>query len=126
MPYAYANEYFTAVTDGSFVVPCDPRNKDWQAIQASGEQIAPYAPPPLPPVTCQLWQLQAVMTPDQWAAAQGAVAALGDPAVSAFFAHGTSVIPENSATLISLGAAIGLSASQVAALVRQGSKVSIP
>ena len=30
----------------------------------------------VPPFTCQLWQLQAVMTPEQWAAAQKAIAVL--------------------------------------------------
>ena len=32
-------------------VPCDPANKDFQAIVESGEPIAPYEPPPeAPPV----------------------------------------------------------------------------
>jgi hypothetical protein len=35
-------------------VPCDPANAEYQAIEASGEPIAPYVPPPVPspqPVT---------------------------------------------------------------------------
>jgi predicted DsbA family dithiol-disulfide isomerase len=66
------------------------------------------------------------MTPTQWTAVQAAVTTLGNAAVSAFFAHGTNVIPSNSTTLLSLGAAIGLSAGQVTALVAQASTVSIP
>ncbi len=125
------------LTAGSFVIrdadhaniPDDPRNADWQAYQAWLAAVntpTPYTPPPAPPAVCQLWQLQAVMSAAQWTAAQNAVAALNNPAVSAFFAHGTNVIPANSTTLLSLGAAIGLSAVQVAALVEQASAVSIP
>jgi hypothetical protein len=66
------------------------------------------------------------MTAAQWTAAQAAVAALNNPAVSAFFAHGTNVIPANSATLLSLGTALGLSAAQITALVTEAAAVSIP
>jgi len=86
----------------------------------------PASIPPAPVPTCQLWQLQAAMTPAQWSAAQAAVTALNNPAVSAFFAHGTNVIPANSTTLQSLGATIGLTAAQVTALVTQAAAVSIP
>lgn len=79
-----------------------------------------------PAPSCQLWQLQAVMTAPQWSAAQAAVTALNNPAVSAFWAHGTNVIPASSTTLIALGAAIGLSVDQVTALVQQAAAVSIP
>ena len=55
-----------------------------------------------------------------------AVAALDNPAVSAFFAHGTNVIPANSTTLVSLGTAIGLTSDQVTVLVQEASAISIP
>ena len=64
--------------------------------------------------------------PAQWTAAQTAVAALDNPAVSAFFAHGTNVIPANSTTLVSLGTAIGLTSDQVTVLVQEASAISIP
>jgi hypothetical protein len=66
------------------------------------------------------------MTPAQWTAAQNAVTALNDPALSAFFDQGTDVIPANSTTLISLGEAIGLTADQITALVQQAAAISIP
>ena len=93
---------------------------------AAGNTPSSCAPPPSPVPTCQLWQLQAVMTAAQWTAAQNAVAALNNAAVSAFFAHGTNVIEANSTTLLSLGTAIGLTAAQVTALVQQASVLSIP
>jgi hypothetical protein len=86
----------------------------------------PAAAPVAPTPSCQLWQLEVVMTAAQWAAAQAAITALNNPAVSAFFAHGTNVIPASSTTLQSLGATIGLSADQVTALVTQAAAVSIP
>ena len=114
--------------DGA-TVPCDPRNCDWQTYQAwlaAGNAPNP-APAPIAPVpSCALWQLQAVMTPDQWTAVTSAVVAVNSPAVSAFFAHGTNVIPANSTTLLALGTAIGLTAAQVTALVAQASAVAIP
>jgi len=114
--------------DGASIPP-DFRNADFQQYLvwlAAGNTPTPYTPQPTPVPTCQLWQLQAVMTAAQWTAAQNAVAALDNPAVSAFFAHGTNVIPANSTTLAQLGTAIGLTAAQVTALVQQASAESIP
>jgi hypothetical protein len=114
-------------SDGASV-PIDANNADgreYLAFQAAGKTPAPYEPPVAVPA-CQLWQLQAVMTAAQWTAVQNAVAALNNPAVSAFFTHGTNVIPADSKTLISLGEAIGLTAGQATALVEQASTVSIP
>ena len=96
------------------------------AAIGAGLVVAPYTPPPPPVPTCQLWQLQAVMTAAQWTAAQSAVAALNNTAVSAFFAHGTNVIPANSTTLLSLGETMGLTADQITALVAQAAAVTIP
>lgn len=84
--------------------------------------LAAQAPQP----TCYLWQLQAVLSPSQWAAVQAAVAAANNAALTAFAAHGNNLIPANSTTLISLGAAIGLTADQVKAIVIQASAVAIP
>lgn len=89
--------------------------------------VAPILPTPPPPVpSCQLWQLQAVMTAAQWSAAQSAVDALNNPAVTAFFAHGTNVIPANSVTLLQLAETLGMTAEQISALVAQAALVSIP
>jgi hypothetical protein len=110
-------------------VPADPGNVDWQAYElwlAAGNAPAPAPSPPPPVPSCALWQLQAVMTPAQWTAVQSAVAALANPAVSAFFAHGADVVPADSTTLLSLGASIGLGADEVTTLVSQGVAVSIP
>lgn len=120
-----------AVFDGVVMHNIDLRVPSFYSEQlnawiAAGNEPTPYTPPPALPPTCQLWQLQAVMTAAQWTAVQNAIVALNNPAVSAFFAHGTNVIPANSTTLISLGAAIGLTADQVTALVQQASAVSIP
>lgn len=118
----------TRDSDGASIPP-DIGNTDWQAYQAwlgAGNSPTSASIPPAPVPSCALWQLQAVMTAAQWTAVANAVTALNDPAVSAFFAHGTNVIPANSTTLQSLGAAIGLSADQVTTLVRQANAVVIP
>lgn len=86
----------------------------------------PLDPPPPPPPSCLLWQLQAVLTPAQWTAVQTAIAALNNPAVTAFMQHGTNVIPANSTTFLSIAATIGLTAEQATALVKQANTISIP
>ena len=83
------------------------------------------APPPGVP-SCMLWQLEAILTPTQWSQVQSAVAAMNNPALTAFAAHGSNFIPANSTTLIALGAAIGLTPAQVTALVEQASAIVIP
>lgn len=126
--WVVTGQVLSAMIDGVALasIPADPGNADYRAVLASGETIEAAPTPPAAVPTCALWQLQAVMTNAQWTAAQAAVAAIGNPALSAFFAHGTNVIPANSTTLISLGATLGLSADQVTALVAAGAEVAIP
>jgi hypothetical protein len=76
--------------------------------------------------SCMLWQLEAVLTPEQWSGVQVAVTAMNNPTVTAFMAHGSNFIQANSTTLIQLGAAIGLTPDQVTALVEKASAVIIP
>jgi len=86
-------------------------------------------PPPPPPAgvpSCMLWQLQAVLTPDQWTQVLAVVAGMNNPTLTAFAQHGSNFIPANSTTLIELGAAIGLNPDQVTALVEQASAIVIP
>jgi hypothetical protein len=125
-------ETYTFTENGSVIrgsdkayIPNDPGNADWQAYLASGIVATPYVAP-APVYQCCLWQLQAVMTSAQWSAVQAAIASLNNVAVSAFFQHGTNVIPSNSTTLLQLGQAINLTAEQVTALVQQASAVVIP
>ena len=129
-------ETYTLQPGGSLIrgsdqalIPPDPANRDYRAYLAwvaAGNTATPYVAPPAAPPTCQLWQLQSVMTTNQWTQVQAAVAALANPAITAFFQHGTNVIPANSTTLVALGAQIGLTADQVTTLVQQASQVSIP
>jgi len=127
----YSFDAFGGLVRGSdtATVPRDPLNVDFQAYEAwvaSGKSAAPYSgPSPLAP-TCQLWQLQSVMTSAQWTAVTGAISGLNNATVTAFFAHGTNQIPANSTTLASIAASVGLSAANIQSLVAQAATVSIP
>jgi hypothetical protein len=91
----------------------------------SSASPAPAAPPPGVP-SCMLWQLQAVLTTEQWTQVMAAVVAMNNPAVTYFMACGSNFIAANSTTLIQLGAAISLTPAQVTALVEQASAIVIP
>lgn len=122
--YSLVQVQLAAIPNGYQVVPGSTPTLSL----ANGVVTATYPTQviPAPVYICQLWQLQAVMTSAQWTAVQSAVASLNNPAVTAFFAHGTNSIPSNSTTLAQLGTAIGLTSAQVTALIQQASAVSIP
>jgi hypothetical protein len=110
------------------VVPADALNTDYQAYQAwtqAGHTATAAATPVVVP-QCYLWQLQAVLTSQQWTGVLAAVAALNSPTVSAFTSHGGNLIPADSTTVLALGAAINLTPQQVSDLVAQAAVVSIP
>ena len=82
---------------------------------------------PAPVYTCRVWQIKAVLTPAQTTAVEATIAAAPNAAIlQAFWSMGVELIPSNSTTLLSLGAAIGMTANQVAALVQHASQISIP
>jgi hypothetical protein len=113
---------------GAFI-PDEPSNIDWQHYQdwlAAGNTPNPAPIPPAPVPSCQLWQLQATLTPAQWTAVQSAIAAMNNPVLTAFSQHGTNVIPANSTTLAQLATAIGIDPSTLPALITAASKVAIP
>ena len=88
--------------------------------------VAPTPPPP-PTPKCQLWQLQSVLTSAQWTSVQNYIAAQNNAALSAFFTHGTNMIPATSTTLLAIGEnALSLTQAQIVALVTQASAISIP
>jgi hypothetical protein len=103
----------------------DPVNPPTATQQQAAEQIVANWPT-LAPVSCYLWQLQVVMTDDQWTAVTNAVTAMNNRAVSAFFAHPGNLLPSNSTTLLSIAQAIGLTADQAVSLVRAATEVAIP
>lgn len=94
------------------------------AVAAKAQPAAAPAAAQVP--SCALWQLEAALTPAQWQAAQAAVTALGNQTVTAFFQHGTNVIPANSTTLAQLAVAIGIDPATLPAIISQAAAISIP
>ena len=115
--------------DGAYI-PDDPGNADWQTFQAwiaagNTPNPAPAVAPVVP--TCQVWQLKAVLTAAQTSAVEAAITASPNAAaLQAFWETGDAPVPANSTTLLTLGATIGLTATQVMALVQQAAEVQIP
>jgi hypothetical protein len=127
----WTGEGCAVVAVASFVTPAGYENVGGPsyAFDGLGNVVETYAtqaiPTPVP--TCQVWQLKAVLTAAQTTAVESAIAASPNTAaLQAFWATGDAPVPANSTTLLALGAAIGLSAAQVAALVTAASEVSIP
>ncbi|HUK06644.1 MAG TPA: hypothetical protein VLX09_02145 [Stellaceae bacterium] len=100
-----------------------------QDIPDNDPRIAAFQASQVPPPSCQLWQLQAVMTSAQWTALTNAVAAYSGAnaaAVQSFFSHPGNVIPADSTTVQQLGQAIGVTSAQIASLIQQAAGVAIP
>ena len=115
-------------TDGA-TIPNDPGNTDWQAYQtwlAQGNKLTPAPAQPAVVPACALWQLEAVLTAQQLAAMQSAVAALNNTALTAFWKRGNNTLPANSKTLVQLAQTIGLTPAQLTDLVTSATKVQIP
>ena len=124
----------------SAYIPADAGNSDFQAYLSwlgGGNTPNPYVPPPAPPPTCLLWQLEATcnappsslgFTPPTWAAIGTVISALANPAVTAFFNVGTNPIPATSTTLLAIAARTSpaLTAAQVTTLVMAAAQISIP
>lgn len=129
---------YVARSDG-LIVPDDPANVDWQLYEAwlaAGNAAATATVTTPAPVTCLLWQLEAVcnappstlgFTPPTWAEVQTLIQAQNSAALTAFFNVGSNPIPANSATLAALAttATTPLNSTQVEALVVAASQIHI-
>ena len=123
-----SNNIIQRTTDGAFI-PTDPRNVDYQGYLtwvAANNTPDPYVPPPAPTPVCLLWQLQAVLTPAQWTAVQTYITSTANNALIAFASHGSSPIPANSTTLLTLAGVAGIDPTTLPALITTASQISIP
>lgn len=126
---AIANGY-TLVPVTPFVTPAGQVNVGSPTYAfVNGSVVETYAtqPAPAPIYECQVWQIKAVLTSAQMTAVEAAINASPSAGVlNAFWSTGDEPVPSNSTTLQALGAAIGMTADQVTALVQAASKVVIP
>ena len=123
----YAISGKVIIKDGNCIPP-DPRNPEWRLYQ---EWIKAGNTPDVEPIkvataTCQLWQLQSVLMGHQWTSLLVAAAALNKPEMVPFFSCGSNKVSSDSATLLALFTAIGLSRQQMEDAVRQAHSVIIP
>ena len=126
--YTLSNNGGVTLDSTGMYIP-QSQTQDWLNYQvwvAAGNTPSPAPVTPASSPTCALWQLQALVTPAQWAAVQAAVAASGNQVLIAFASHGTNQIPANSTVLASLAVAAGIDPSTLPALVTQASQISIP
>ena len=114
------NSGVMAWANGEFI-PNDANNVDWQTYQVWLSES--NSPDPVP--SCFLWQLQAVMTANQWSNVTAVVANLNNNAVTAFFSHGGNEIPADSPTALEIAALMGLDQPSATVLIAQASNVNI-
>ena len=127
----WTGEGFALVAVAPFATPAGQENAGAPsyAFDGSGNVVETYATQPITIAvpTCPVWQIKAVLTAAQATAVAAAIAASPNAAtLQAFWETGGAPVPANSTTLLALGAAIGLTAAQVTALVQQAAEVQIP
>ena len=124
MTIIYASEDSNGTLTGIFARP----QTFFQTVEIddADPKVAAFIAAQTPPPSCQLWQLQAVLTADQWNAALAFIAASGNPALTAFAAHGTNVIPANSKTLAAIAQAAGINPATLPTIVAEAALISIP
>jgi len=127
----WTGEGFALVAVAPFATPAGQENAGTPsyAFDGSGNVVETYATQliPIAVPTCQVWQIKAVLTAAQATAVEAAIATSPNAAaLQAFWETGDAPVPANSTTLLALGAAIGLTAAQVTALVQQAAEVQIP
>lgn len=115
----YADAARTAIrrdSDGA-MIPTDPANTDYAALVASGAEIAPYEPPPAPPVTVTQWQArEALRLAGKLAAVNAFIAGLGEEHEAYVAWHYRDVIASNSPLIAALAPALGLTEAELDAL----------
>lgn len=111
--------------DANGNITFDPKSPPTTQQQAAAEQVVSgWDSEPI--YECYLWQLQAVMTEDQWTAVGTTVAAMNNRTLTAFFTHPGNLLPSNSTTLLAIAQAIGLTGAQATGLVKDAMAIIIP